>query len=413
MPVILKKPSTMSVLSEYLRDNPVIYVTRDIERACGMPIPMDGYYSIANHSILAKTLPHTDKTLFVDHTEPLSTLDLLKRPEVLSFLKQWKHPNILVFKPSTFIEQQCKKQGWHLLNPSAALAQEVEEKISQVDWLGDLTSLLPEFQITKTKDVTWNGEPFILQFNRAHTGVGTELIDTPDELKRLQEQFPERPARCATYVRGPVFTLNVAVVGTAILPGNISYQITGLTPFTDNPFATIGNDWALPHHILTDEQHAAIIDIAQQVGEKMSASGWHGLFGIDCILDRESGHVYLLEINARQPASTTYESELQRTARATGTPGLTMFEAHLAGVLGLAVEEQSIIPIRTGAQIVQRVTRFKKMLDGTLKEKAHAHNMTTLEIEHKQLGKELLIIRSTEGLMASHNVLNPIAATLL
>jgi hypothetical protein len=43
----------------------------------------------------------------------------------------------------------------------------------------------------------------------------------------------------------------------------------------------------------------------------MSAQGWRGLFGIDVIKDLERNAIHLIEINARQPASTSFEAKLQ------------------------------------------------------------------------------------------------------
>ena len=96
-----------------------------------------------------------------------------------------------------------------------------------------------------------------------------------------------------------------------MLLGNISYQITGLKPFTDLPFSTIGNDWALPHKYLSKKQISQYKKIATDVGLKLQKAGWKGLFGIDVVVDDKTNKLYLLEINCRQPASTTYESQLQ------------------------------------------------------------------------------------------------------
>ena len=63
-----------------------------------------------------------------------------------------------------------------------------------------------------------------------------------------------------------------------ILLGNISYQITGLKPFTDLPFATIGNDWALPYKILSPEQIKQYNKIATEVGRRLKNPG-----GKDCL----------------------------------------------------------------------------------------------------------------------------------
>ena len=121
----------------------------------------------------------------------------------------------------------------------------------------------------------------------------------------------------AKYIDGPLFTNNNVVAKDTVLLGNINYQITGLLPFTENPFSTIGNDWELPRKILTKKQLARYNKIATDVGNRLRDSGWKGLFGIDVVLEQSTGKLYLLEINCRQPASTTYESQLQNYVRTT------------------------------------------------------------------------------------------------
>jgi predicted ATP-grasp superfamily ATP-dependent carboligase len=214
-------------------------------------------------------------------------------------------------------------------NPGVVLSEKVENKISQVEWLGELDSFLPSHRIVEVKDIEWNKTPFVLQWSHGHTGDGTILIKDESELNALKEKFPYREARITDFINGPMFTVNIVVTKTVILLGNISYQITGMLPFTTNSFSTIGNDWSLPHTILTDTQLKNFESIAEKVAQKMQKEGWLGLFGIDVIYDQERDSLHLIEINARQPASTTFESELQNNVRIHGVGGITTFEAHL------------------------------------------------------------------------------------
>lgn len=397
----------MQELFSYLKQNPIVYITRDIERAFGLPFETDGYYSISNNSLLAKSSPiKTESCLLIDQPQQLSTRELLLDKQTVVFVSKLKDPKVLVFKNNAQIEKICKKQRWNLINPPAAIAKQAEEKISQVDWLGSLVSYLPEHNIRPTKDVEWHGERFILQFNHAHTGAGTALIDSQEDLKELQALFPNRPARCSTFISGPVFTNNNVVTPETTLVGNISYQITGLAPFTDNPFATIGNDWALPYKLLTQDQKKSYHEMAQKIGDLFRSHGWKGLFGIDVIADEKSGKLYLLEINARQPASTAFESELQQAQRQAGIPGVTTFEAHLAALLDLPLHTESLIPLQEGAQIFQRVTRYRKKIDPLFIGHALAKGFTIRQIGNTKIGKELLVIQSKQGMMANHNLFN-------
>ena len=62
--------------------------------------------------------------------------------------------------------------------------------------------------------------------------------------------------------------------------GNPSYQITGMPPLTDSPFATVGNDWSLPHTLLNERHLAEFRDIAEKdrrknERERLERPIWH------------------------------------------------------------------------------------------------------------------------------------------
>ncbi len=338
-------------LRQLLEKRPLVYVTRDIERALGCE-PKDNYIIISNKTPYAEKIQarYPENIWLIASPTTLDTHELLSHSTVIEKLKK-NNVAIVVFKNTLQIEEVCKTQGFTLLNPSAEFAKRVEEKISQIEWLGDLGKYLPPFEISTCKDLFYERTPFILQFNHGHTGGGTLYIDHPQTLEHLKQKFPNRLVKKSDYIQGPVYTQNI-VVGSHIIKGNISLQITGLTPFTDLPFSTIGNDYGVPENLLTVAQNAVIEKIGSDIGEKLQKEGWKGLFGIDIIVRNTTGEVLLLEINARQPASTTFESQLQQLV-APASP--TIFEAHLLSLLDADVPEE-VTKITEGAQIVQRIT---------------------------------------------------------
>lgn len=395
-------------LKAILQASGVTFVTRDYERATGLPPTTPGFFIISNSTPSGKAKVHD---LFIDEGEPLDTLSLLKHPLSHSFIES-HGKQVLVFKNTSFIESTCKEQGWRLLNPSASLARTVEEKISQIEWLGELSRHLPEHRVDTLEKISWGNKPFILQFNRTHTGLGTYFISSQADLQELQKQFPKRPSKSVRFLQGPAFTTNVVVAKDVILTGNISYQITGLQPFTDNSFATIGNDWALPHAILSEQQKEKIFQIAQNIGEKLRSEGWKGLFGIDVMVEEKTKEVFLIEINARQPASTSFESQLQEKNRQIENE-ITTFEAHLLALLDQNLSECKIIELKDGAQIVERV---KEKKSETNKEQINISDIQILEYKNTEIGSDLRRFQTPHSFMREHNVLNEVGnhiATLI
>lgn len=73
-------------------------------------------------------------------------------------------------------------------------------------------------------------------------------------------------------------------------------------PLTRVSGATVGNDWSRAHS-LPDNTISQIAMITKKVGDGLFEEGFRGLFGLDLIVD-DKGKAFLIEINARQPAST-------------------------------------------------------------------------------------------------------------
>ncbi len=394
----------------------LIYVTRDIERALGMA-PSDTYHIISNRSTYGEAVERqfpASITLIEDEKQEIAgTGNLLDNPATTELIgriteRTGERPWVMIFKNTARIEPIIKARGWNLINPPAMTSEKVENKISQVLWLGSLEKFLPAHRLEFAKNIEWTGTPFVLQWAHGHTGGGTILVQNDVQLAELKTKFPERRARLTEYIDGPSFTVNVVVTPTTILMSSVSYQITGLKPFTDMPFATIGNDWDLADKLLTSADRKVIDNFTADLGAKMQQEQWRGLFGIDIIKDAKSGQIYLIELNARQPASTTFESQLQEAKRLQGSPDavdrMTTFEAHVAALLGEPVKP--LIPIKDGAQIVQRITSQKKSLAGDVEGTLTLDGFKVISYDNTDDNADLLRIQSKTGIMLDHNRLN-------
>ncbi len=406
----------MQKLRTWLKNHHIVYVNRSFERAYGMDLSIPDFSIISNISEFAKQHKQDrSHIVLIENDTFLDSWQLLAHPKTLAYIaekqktkKEKQFGGVVIFKNNKKIERICAENNIPLLNPPADLVNIIEEKISQVTWLNELQKYLPPTQVDICKNISWNFEPFVLQFNQGHTGSGTTLIENEKQLQELQKTFPERPVRISAYIRGTTFTCNTIVSKDAVHVGSPSYQITGLTPFTNTQFATIGNDWQLPHTILSYEQRAITKEIANAIGKKMQQEGWRGAFGIDVIAEEETGKVHLLEINARQPASVTFESQLQQQlAPKNATNLMTTFEAHIAALAGLDIKDHKLIPVKTGAQIVLRLwEKTKKVEQVQLKKELEDAGFFVISYASDTIGSDILRIQSKESMMEKHGIFN-------
>ncbi len=380
----------------------VIYITRDIERALGRK-PVGDYRIITNETPYAieikKEFP--DNVFLIKKAEILDTYNLMLLSEVEEIIEKYK-AEIIVFKNTIHIEKYCIEKEWKILNPSAELSERIENKVTGTKWLGELSSLLPPHSTSIVKDVVWNNRPSILQWSHGHTGEGTILLQNKDDFENIKNKFPYREARITDYIKGPVFTINIVINKEKILFGNISYQITGIAPFTYNPCSTIGNDWSITHTLLSDAHIEKFLSICNRVAKKMQDDDWLGLFGIDIIYDEERDELYLLEINARQTASVTFESRLQEKVHEDGVEGLTIFEAHYKALIHES-NTGKLIEINDGAQIIQRWNDNIKDID---ENKIIDLGYKVIKYANTKPNSDFLRIQSERGIMETHNKFN-------
>ncbi len=419
-------------ISKRLSKRRLFYVSRDLERALGDCLEIKNYRIITNDNEFSRNLAKQHPNIIlINEKNQLDTRELLQHPKTKRLIK--KTDFVLVFKNNQIIENICRERNWKLLNPYSKMAEKVENKISQIMWLEKLEKYLPAHRVDLCENIEWRGEPFIVQFNHSHTGSGTFLIEAKKHLDELQQKFPKRQVRIMEYIKGPVFTNNNIVWGDKTLMGSISYQITGLSPFTDSKFATIGNDWALPTQMLNSKQFKQYKKIVDDLGEKLHTQGWKGLFGVDVIVNEKTGQLYLLEINARQPASTTFESQLQQTVIPTeaapaterrnplnkelakakykgpldhardDSKQTTTFATHLAALLDIKPHKAELVKINNGAQIIQRVTEKTSTINFKLE---HKSILNVIRYKNTEIGSDLVRIQSSEGIMAKENTLN-------
>ena len=389
----------------------LFYVTRYKERGSGLENLLTNYEIITN-------------------TPLKDTAEILEK-------KRLPLGYVIVFKNNVKIQRLAKQKKLKLLNPDYNLVEKYENKVNQYYWLKKIIPAnLPKTIITiPSKNSFKNlskklGTPFIGQFNRSHSGQGTFLISCTKDWQNLAKKFPKREIKCAEFIKNKTITVNACVWPSSsagrencVLVGNPSYQITGLKELTDFTFSTVGNDWSLAQKILKSNDFKIIKALSQKIGQAMIKDGWQGLFGLDFI---KSKKWLVIEINARQPASTDLETVLQRKAG----QGITIFTAHLAALLNLPLPacagrpetcsqiQKSLQKIHQGSQIIirkkknQNRRKFQKSLYKPLQQRiCEGHFVGTVPIKYNA---ELFRIQNLEtGFITKNNQLNSLAKQLL
>ena len=378
----------------------IFYITKDPERATGIEDMLEDYHVICPYpSTTTEVLKKNGVSVFVlDQDIEGGTYGMLRAPAVQSYIKEHTPPtagraaNILLLKTSALIERFCSEQKWNLWAPEAEVAKKYEDKISQYQALVDVVPFPPSSRITIIENIKKGAYPYMLQFNSGHSGEGTHIIKNPAQLDEYKEKFPNREVRISEYMNGDTYTLNALVTKSGdIFTGSISLQLTGIPEATNNPSATVGNDFGKAV-VLTEEQVVEIKNMALSVGSTMKKDGYVGLFGIDVIVT--GAGVYFVEVNTHQPASISFEAILHRNIGS--TPLMLIF---IRDMMKEDIEKLELPPIlfpHPAKQIIYRNKQNKSILrsDVSLPQVYQGENVLLSRMNQIEPGEELFRIQS-------------------
>jgi hypothetical protein len=208
-----------------------------------------------------------------------------------------------------------------ILNNSAGLTREIENKVKQYQFLADsdLRTYLPETSLQSLNDLELSkllaeNKDYLLQFPFGHTGESTySIAESGDEIttiEKIQQEKPNLQCKLSEVVDGLPFTINACNYRENTYVGGLSYQYTGVEGLTAVQYATVGNDWQLPNDLLSLDQKEQIRSITEEVGKLLRVQKqFRGMFGLDFVISDEK--IYLIEINPRQVMSINMHTQLQ------------------------------------------------------------------------------------------------------
>ncbi|MBI4226593.1 hypothetical protein HY612_05780 [Candidatus Roizmanbacteria bacterium] len=325
------------------------YITPDVKRGLGLENILPHFHIICSYfDPLIPVLRKQNANIFcleeIDQNQKEvfnNSGKLLENPHVNNYIAKNSRggTNVLLFKPSVKTELICEEMAYRLLVNSSHLNRKYENKISFHELVAEnfpqnavpaVIGYLKNFRFGIL--VRQFGLPFIIQFSLGWAGKTTFLIREENEFNELINRFPDTPVKISKYIKGFTILNNACIYNGRILISPPAYQLSGFKELSSSPFVTCGRQW--PAEFLANESRKLIFDLTNQVGKIMAIDGYKGYFGLDFIIDEESGKVYISENNARFTASSAFwtKMEIGRSI----TPLMAYHIAHFTGVdLGL------------------------------------------------------------------------------
>lgn len=252
--------------------------------------------------------------------EPRNATTVLRHPKTKKYLKNFKNPAILVYKPSSKMEQTIQENEWQLIANSTDFGKKkFENKIRFREILEEIGVPATPGKITSIDKLHYGHLmnkyklPFVIQHPTRGGGKGTFFINNKEDfdctLEKIKSKWDETDEKKITppdqvivskYIKGPSPSITGCVTKFGILSTNLQHQILDI-PQLYNPAKGsglfCGHDWTSSK--FNEELNNQANEYAKKIGEYFKAKGYKGIFGLDFVLDEKQNQLYLTECNPR------------------------------------------------------------------------------------------------------------------
>ncbi|MFA6368837.1 MAG: ATP-grasp domain-containing protein [Candidatus Shapirobacteria bacterium] len=242
---------------------------------------------------------------------------LLSNPSVINYIlkkTQSKNliPAIIPFKPSAKVDFICKKYKWLNISNPSPINRFLEDKIKFSKLCQKFNLPVIPFSIDSFSQKNFikyqqiYGSKLVLQTHFGWAGNSTFFGQSWDEIKN--KISPKVITKFSPFLKSSYSLLNnCCLTKFGLIQSPPALQYTGIKPYTQNPFTTVGRQWPsmAPLKIIKNIQQ-----ITNNFSSILKEIGYKGFFGLDFIVHQNK--IYLLECNPRLTASFDFYTQLEK-----------------------------------------------------------------------------------------------------
>lgn len=250
--------------------------------------------------------------------ELMVTSDVVADPALLAELGRLGAAGALLVPHgvSALEEELSRLSGLPLATPSAAVCKAVNSKVYSRKLADELGLRQAPGRTCETvaeladaaewaRSVLATGARVVIKDAFGVSGKGVSVVDDAKRLDRLVRMITAGARRAGSD------TVAVLIEEWVAKTTDLNYQLTvdrdGTPTFDFVKEAVTHNGVHKGHRFparLTAHQHDIIVEAATALGKHLGADGYHGVAGVDAMLDPDGGVYPIVEINARNNMST-------------------------------------------------------------------------------------------------------------
>ena len=374
----------MKILSEInktIGSSQLIYFCREAERALGLEKLIDNYHICCiEDSNLVQSLINSGVSVFCLEREGVklshkSSGKLISHKKTQKWIRKVTNSKRFFAQtliPTNALMYKINLLGGELIGNPYKLNKKFENKMSVEKILKGSKVRVPKSKVEYFHNLNYDeiiksfGNDFVLQKDRAHTGLGTYI--SPDKLtfNNLVKSNKGNIVKVSEFIKGKPLTVNVCIYNSTIFIGGLQYQITGTKELVSNPGTTIGNDfgWFYSNGI-SDELLVDLTTEISRISNLLIKDNYKGLFGLDFIV--KDKNVFLIEINARQTSNLAFQTKLELKNKV-----IPLSAIHLAEFLEIKIDlDYEHMPNLKGSQVFLRANNPVTIRDHNFKSGAY------------------------------------------
>ncbi|MDD3003173.1 MAG: ATP-grasp domain-containing protein [Candidatus Shapirobacteria bacterium] len=242
---------------------------------------------------------------------------LLSNPKVIDYILKKSQktkliPAIIPFKPSAKVDFLCQKHNWINISNPGPINRFLEDKIKfaklcQKYKLPTIPFSIDTFsQKNFLKYQKLYSKKLVIQTHFGWAGNSTFSAESWDEIK--DKVSSDVIVKYSSFIESSYSLLNnCCLTKFGLIQSPPALQYTGISPYTKNPFTTVGRQWPsfAPSKIINE-----VNKITGNFGKILKEIDYKGFFGLDFLIYKNK--VFLLECNPRLTASFGFYTTIEQ-----------------------------------------------------------------------------------------------------
>lgn len=266
---------------------------------------------------------------------------LLAHDEVKTWsLKRGPRPKVCLVMFDEETERLAERAGMELILPAAALRRRIDSKIVTTR-IGNeagvpsapnaLAHADTYEELTQLADREGLGQDLVVQTPYGDSGKTTFFIRGPSDWNRHAEQLTGEDLKVMRRINCQAAAMEAVVTRHGTVVGPVMRDLTGHPELTPYRGGWCGNDM-FPTALSATHRDAAR-NATARLGDRLAKEGYRGFFEVDYLVDRDTGELYLGEINPRISGVTSITN-----VTAAAYADLPLFAFHLLEFMDVPYE---------------------------------------------------------------------------